>query len=332
MASKGRDLGNIVSPQTGIAVTISGDPIVLGVGNTALVEITGGGLIGIKTDNPIANLQVTNGAGGGTLLLGARNSNAKYQYINFNGTTAGDHAWQIGRSPASGIGPDNGLYVYNLLTSSTEIGITTTGNIGVRTITPSSTFTATFQNTASISAGIAFSDSSGTLGGYISLGAAGSGTSSKVMMLQGANQVQVAVGNTARLSVDINGRVLTPGQPAFHMENSGDSSVWKSGTVHVNIGNHFNNTTGVFTVPVAGTYLFQLHGQSNGAGYWYAGIKVNGSSKATWYSDETNLYKHASCTLIYTCAANDTVTGEIISASVVLNIGGQNGFCGFLIG
>ena len=79
MANKSRDTANLVSAKTGIAVTISGDPIILGVGNTALVEITGGGKIGIKTDDPLANLQVTDGAGGAGLLLGARNSNTKYQ-------------------------------------------------------------------------------------------------------------------------------------------------------------------------------------------------------------------------------------------------------------
>ena len=43
MASKGRELGNIVSPTTGIAVTISGDPVVLGVGNSEHFRITGDG-------------------------------------------------------------------------------------------------------------------------------------------------------------------------------------------------------------------------------------------------------------------------------------------------
>lgn len=48
MASKGRDLGNIVSPKTGIAVTMSGDPIVLGVGNTENLRITGSGDVTIS--------------------------------------------------------------------------------------------------------------------------------------------------------------------------------------------------------------------------------------------------------------------------------------------
>jgi len=45
MASKGRELGNIVSPQTGIAVTVSGDPVVIDVGN-----------IGIGTTNATAKI------------------------------------------------------------------------------------------------------------------------------------------------------------------------------------------------------------------------------------------------------------------------------------
>ena len=52
MASKGRELGNIVSPKTGIAVTFSGDPVILGVGNTEHVRVTGGGLIGIANTTP----------------------------------------------------------------------------------------------------------------------------------------------------------------------------------------------------------------------------------------------------------------------------------------
>ena len=58
MASKGRDLGNIVSPKTGIAVTISGDPVVLGVGNTEHLRVTGGGNVGINTTAPNATLTV----------------------------------------------------------------------------------------------------------------------------------------------------------------------------------------------------------------------------------------------------------------------------------
>lgn len=52
MANKSRQTANLVSSQTGVAVTISGDPIVLGVGNTELVRITESGRVGVGTQSP----------------------------------------------------------------------------------------------------------------------------------------------------------------------------------------------------------------------------------------------------------------------------------------
>jgi len=48
--TKARDTASLVSSQTGIAVTISGDPVILGVGNTETIIINGNGRIGIGTD------------------------------------------------------------------------------------------------------------------------------------------------------------------------------------------------------------------------------------------------------------------------------------------
>jgi len=50
MANKSRETANLVSSKTGIAVTISGDPVVLGVGNTETVKIFGNGSVGINTN------------------------------------------------------------------------------------------------------------------------------------------------------------------------------------------------------------------------------------------------------------------------------------------
>jgi len=86
------------------------------------------GNLGIGTNNPAATLHVTTSTGLGVIQIGNRNNNTQYQYINFNGNTAGDSAWQIGRSPSSGVVP-NGFYIYDVANSTTRLGITTTGGV-----------------------------------------------------------------------------------------------------------------------------------------------------------------------------------------------------------
>tara|TARA_B100002019_G_C21271137_1_gene602375 strand:+ start:276 stop:1391 length:1116 start_codon:yes stop_codon:yes gene_type:complete len=50
--TKARDTANLVSSKTGVAVTISGDPIFLGIGNTEHIRINANGTIGIGTTTP----------------------------------------------------------------------------------------------------------------------------------------------------------------------------------------------------------------------------------------------------------------------------------------
>jgi C1q domain. len=137
-----------------------------------------------------------------------------------------------------------------------------------------------------------------------------------------------------RMRIDSSGRVTMPYQPSFHMENTTDSSIFKGGNVFANVGNHWNNTTGTFTAPVAGVYHFTLHGQStNGSGFFWVSIEVNGTGKASWYDGTvSSSYVHAALGLTISLAANDAVTAEVRAGSVGVNTGGQNGFGGFLVG
>jgi hypothetical protein len=123
------------------------------------------------------------------------------------------------------------------------------------------------------------------------------------------------------------GYVVKPNQPAFYMQNTTDSTRWKGGTVRINRGNHWNNTTGTFTAPIAGAYQFGSFGQSN-ASTFYIQAYLNSTSIGAWYDTSGSGYKHASLTVIADMAANDTF---YIGGSNI-NTGGQNGMFGHFLG
>lgn len=150
MASKGRDLGNIVSPKTGIAVTMSGDPIVLGVGNTERLRITSAGSVGIGTDNPSHEVHLQGSGDTRVLITSGGIGDAVMMFENASGNTWGH-----------GIDLTNNNYViaYNStsdpsLTVNGKVEITTAGDVGIGTETPTGTNALT-DNTATLAVGVA---------------------------------------------------------------------------------------------------------------------------------------------------------------------------------
>ena len=78
------------------------------------------------------------------------------------------------------------------------------------------------------------------------------------------------------LNIDSSGRATMPYQPSFHAYANADLNHGTTATKYVwnltrhNIGNHYDTTTGRFTAPVAGRYLFNASALQNvGATSYY---------------------------------------------------------------
>lgn len=123
------------------------------------------------------------------------------------------------------------------------------------------------------------------------------------------DQIGHSTSGTTAITIDSTGRILTPARPAFsgkHFHASTNSGV--TGTVIMNtedfdIGGNYDNSTGIYTVPVTGIYRYSFSGffssssggliggqntvslQTNASGSFvdYQGMTVNLNS-ATGYS------------------------------------------------
>ena len=95
---KERESANLVSTLTGIAVTISGDPVVLGIGSTEHLRISAAGYVGINESSPIHQLSV-----------GINTSTAWDSTKNISNTTNNDFIGLNLDNADSGANPEVGI-------------------------------------------------------------------------------------------------------------------------------------------------------------------------------------------------------------------------------
>ena len=133
------------------------------------------------------------------------------------------------------------------------------------------------------------------------------------------NGLALHMNGTERMRIDASGRVTMPYQPLFFgtLSNhvSPNTNVPSPGNtitsfnVYENVGNHWNNTTGIFTCPVAGRYMMSAYYIKYPAtSTCHVDVYKSGSYyDARIRAEETGGYSQASGMIYITCAANDTL-------------------------
>lgn len=116
------------------------------------------------------------------------------------------------------------------------------------------------------------------------------------------------------LKLDGAGRVTSPNQPSFSVRSNGGNSgntwtqdnVIKFQTVQHNVGTHYSTSTGRFTAPVNGFYVFH-----------YAGFGYNGGLIAATYTTAVSLRVNGSTYVVAVYDMNQSGTGYPSSTASV---------------
>jgi len=216
----------------------------------------------------------------------------------------------------------------------------TSGNVGVGTTTPLNFGGANLQVQNSTVGSVVWSN--GTYIGQLLASAAAEVTIGS----RSNHPLRLSTNDTERMRIDTSGRVTLPYQPFFYAysnaaqtgynpQNQGDAPVIYNATT-TNTGSHYNTTTGKFTAPVAGNYIFHASAYSAATTFGQNWLVVNGSRMIStdWVSGTASNMSMGFW--LIRLAANDTVgfhayNGAVTSATIATNIEHVY-FKGYLLG
>ena len=145
---KERESANLVSTLTGIAVTISGDPVVLGIGSTEHLRLSAAGLVGIGTKSPETLLTVAAPGSSAQIEIKRTNTNAGGAIGALNFTAMDGHS--VANIFAQADGDNEGAHLVFKTTSGAaendpfgsgtleRLRITSAGRLGIATDNPNS--------------------------------------------------------------------------------------------------------------------------------------------------------------------------------------------------
>jgi len=151
------------------------------------------------------------------------------------------------------------------------------------------------------------------------------------------DNIQNAAGTSA-MTIDSTGRILTPARPAFFATRTGTTvsvgSDYVFDNVVTNIGSHYSSSTGKFTAPIAGIYLFGANilamDNTNANGFIIvknnASVVSNELGRARSH-DGGHLHNTISLSVTVSLSASDTVFCHVSEGSMYG--GSSNAWCTF---
>ena len=158
------------------------------------------------------------------------------------------------------------------------------------------------------------------------------------------NLSDLGIANHDEITVDSSGRMTNSNQPAFKgrgthnsatgwwtISNGAYSTLTGIQVLETNRGNCFNNSTGIFTAPVAGYYVAFLNVYTDSTDHLYIMIGHNGNGTARHlihYGDHGNQDKGTSHVQYFYLNANDTLRWQAYGAGGTSNIYSPNTMIG----